>query len=194
MLFPSNAGIQAIPITKTIQAKNIVMRRILTLFTIIGSLFLTVSLHAATAKSSVTLGWTPSSSQNIAGYMVYYGTSSGNYISAVPVSNVTNVTINGLQVGTKYYFAATSRDSSGNQSAYSPEISDVVFPPATAQPVVKQFSFNFSGTSGSSYVVQASTDLVNWVAIQTNAAPFTFVDSNVQQYSRRFFRTVPASK
>lgn len=168
------------------------MRRILTLFTIIGSLLFTVSLHAAT-KTSVTIGWSPSTSQNVAGYMVYYGTSSGNYITAVPVSNVTNVTINGLQVGTKYYFAATSRDSSGNQSAYSPEISDLVAPPATPAPLVKQFSFNFAVPSGSTYVVQASTDLVHWVAIQTNASSFTFVDSNVQQYSRRFFRTVPAS-
>ena len=39
------------------------------------------------------------------------------------------------------------------------------------------------------YVVQASTDLVNWVSIQTNTSPFTFVDTNASKFSRRFYRT-----
>lgn len=167
------------------------MRRILTLLTLMGSLFFAVDLYATTA--SITLGWNPSTSSNVSGYMVYYGTSSGNYITAVPVSTVTNVTIRGLTAGTKYYFAAKSYNSSGTQSAYSAEVSGLALAPGTPAPVVGKFNFNFAGSSGSRYVVLASTNLVNWVPIQTNSGSFSFTDSNVQQYSRRFFRTVPAS-
>ena len=42
---------------------------------------------------------------------------------------------------------------------------------------------------GATCVVEASTDLVNWIAIQTNTAPFTFVDPNTASYSKRFYRT-----
>ena len=51
------------------------------------------------------------------------------------------------------------------------------------------FGLNVSGVPGYQYVVQASTDLVNWVAIQTNTAPFAFVDANANQFPRRFYRT-----
>ncbi|HEY1717828.1 MAG TPA: hypothetical protein VGH42_05970, partial [Verrucomicrobiae bacterium] len=56
-----------------------------------------------------------------------------------------------------------------------------------------QFSFLVSGIPGNSYVVQASTDLTGWVSLQTNAAPFTFVDFNMGQFSRRFYRSFPVS-
>lgn len=167
------------------------MRRILTLLTLMASLFLTASLHATTAN--VTLGWNASTSSNVTSYMIYYGTSSGSYITAVPVSNVTNVTIRGLTAGKRYYFAATSLNSSGVQSAFSPEISGVAIAQGSPPPLMEQYSFNFTGSAGNQYVVLASTNLVNWVPIQTNTGSFTFTDSNVQQYSRRFFRTVPVS-
>ena len=53
-----------------------------------------------------------------------------------------------------------------------------------------QFGFNISGAVGTIYIVQASTDLVNWTSIQTNLAPFTFVDASVAGFKQRFFRTV----
>jgi hypothetical protein len=177
-----------------------VMRGILILFTFVGSL-----LFATATKSqglaSATIGWTPSPSSNVAGYYIYYGTSSGNYTSVVPVSNVTNVTISGLTSGLTYYFAATSYDSSYNQSAFSPEISAVVGSTgsvaatltSTALSSGKQFSFKVSGATGYQYAVQASTDLVNWVTLQTNFSPFTFTDSNSSQFSHRFYRTAHIS-
>ncbi|HEY1663746.1 MAG TPA: fibronectin type III domain-containing protein [Verrucomicrobiae bacterium] len=255
------------------------MRAILSFLTVAGLLLWGITARAAT-QSSVTIGWSPSASSNIAGYMIYYGTSSGNYISAVPVSNVTNITINGLTSGTTYYFAATSLDSSGNQSGFSSEISATVGAsgsvvitsqpasqsaalgrPATfavaatgnslayqwnlngnaisgatspvltisnvaanqagsysvnvtgnggattstpaaltvyataaaslATPAVPagQFAVAVSGVPGYQYVVQASTDMKNWVSLQTNQAPFNFVDSNAGQYAQRFYRT-----
>jgi hypothetical protein len=44
------------------------------------------------------------------------------------------------------------------------------------------------------YIVQASSDLVNWTAVQTNTAPFTFVDPNASQFSQRFYRTLDISQ
>jgi hypothetical protein len=53
-----------------------------------------------------------------------------------------------------------------------------------------QYAFYVSGTPGSQYVVQASTNLVNWVSVETNTAPFTFVDVNAAQFTHQFYRAV----
>jgi Fibronectin type III domain len=175
------------------------IRRILILLAIVGALFLGVQSRA----TSVTLGWNPSPSSGVSGYFIYYGTSSGNYTLQVPVYGSTNLTINGLTSGQTYYFAATSFDSNYNQSAYTPEISLIagsVAPTATggvlsalAKLPAGQFGFALSGSTGAKYIVQASTDLVHWVALQTNVAPFNFVDSNAAQFPRRFYRTLYSS-
>ncbi len=47
-----------------------------------------------------------------------------------------------------------------------------------------------TGISGYSFVIQSSTDLVNWVSLQTNSSPFTFTDTNAASYPRRFYRAV----
>ncbi|HEY5233799.1 MAG TPA: hypothetical protein VIK35_09730, partial [Verrucomicrobiae bacterium] len=53
-----------------------------------------------------------------------------------------------------------------------------------------QISFTVSGTVGQLYVLQASTNLVNWVAIETNAVPFTFSAPVTAAYIQRFFRAL----
>jgi hypothetical protein len=50
-------------------------------------------------------------------------------------------------------------------------------------------SFVVSGTPGAQYVVQASSDLVHWTAVETNTAPFTFVDTAAADFSQRFYRS-----
>lgn len=256
------------------------MRTILTFITG-AALLLCGGVAQAVTQSSVTVGWSPSTSPNVTGYLIYYGTSSGNYISAVYAANVTNVTINGLTSGTTYYFAATSLDSNGDQSGYSSEISTTVGASGsvviTGQPASQatavgqqakftvaatgnslayqwnlngnaisgatspvlslsnvsasqagtytvnvtgnggsasstpaaltvystaaaslaapavpagQFAVAVSGVPGFQYVVQASTDLKNWVSLQTNEAPFNFVDTSASQYSQRYYRTL----
>lgn len=55
-----------------------------------------------------------------------------------------------------------------------------------------QYALIVAGVPGYNYVVQASTDMVNWVPLQTNTAPFTFVDTKAGQFSRRFYRSVYA--
>ena len=53
-----------------------------------------------------------------------------------------------------------------------------------------QFGLAVAGVPGYPYAVQASTNLVNWVSIGTNIAPFTFMDTNAGRFSRRFYRSV----
>ena len=56
------------------------------------------------------------------------------------------------------------------------------------------FQFTVSnGQAGSQYIVQASTNLVNWVNVYTNPSytvPFSFMDTNVGSYGSRFYRVV----
>ncbi len=53
-----------------------------------------------------------------------------------------------------------------------------------------QFSFLISGAAGSNYVIQATTNLSGnyWIPIQTNAAPFLFIESNKDLFLQRFYR------
>ena len=55
-----------------------------------------------------------------------------------------------------------------------------------------QLYCNVRGQMGMNYVIQASTNLnlTNWVPLITNAAPFTFVDSNAALFPRRFYRAM----
>jgi len=53
-----------------------------------------------------------------------------------------------------------------------------------------RLAFNVSGVPGFQYVVQASTNLVTWVPVQTNNSPFDFIDTDKNRYARRFFRSV----
>lgn len=178
------------------------MRGNLILFTLAGALF--VGMSANIQGASATISWTASPSSNTAGYLVYYGTSSGSYITAVLVPNptATNVTINGLTSGDTYYFAAAAYDNSSDISQLSPEISGLVGSTSSNAATISsmvaspagQFSFAVSGTANGGYVVQASTNLVNWVSLQTNtSSTFTFVDPNAGQFSHRFYRAVSIS-
>jgi hypothetical protein len=54
-----------------------------------------------------------------------------------------------------------------------------------------EFQFTVTGTAGSNYVVQVSTNLsanTDWVSLFTNASPFLFVDTNASNFPRRFYR------
>jgi len=77
--------------------------------------------------NSLTLRWdapttnadgTPLS--DLAGYKIYYGTSSGNYTKVIDIGNVTTYKITELSSG-QWCFAITAYDFSGNESSYSNE-------------------------------------------------------------------------
>lgn len=231
------------------------------------------------AVQSLTLAWDASSSTNVLGYRVYYGTTSHQYSSAVSVGTATTATIAGLVEGMTYYFSVTAYDVSNVESLFSDEAA-VTVPlnltnnpakvpcgtvaagqnvtislPASVSGTLSyqwmfngnniasatnavltlnnlaasqagaysvtvtgasgstnstatslmiystgaatltqaayaggQFTCNVSGIPGSQYVVQASTNQTTWVSVQTNASPFIFTDSSAGQFSQRFYR------
>ena len=71
-------------------------------------------------------------------------------------------------------------------------------PPASAavlsSPAIAndQFSFVVTGTSGSNYVVETSTNLVigTWTPLYTNTSPFTYTQTNSSAFPQRFYRAV----
>ena len=79
--------------------------------------------------ASLTLAWDHSTSSNVAGYLVSYGTQSGKYTTTVKAGYVTSVTINGLTEGTTYYISVQSYDSAGTLGSPSSEISGKVAGP-----------------------------------------------------------------
>ena len=49
---------------------------------------------------------------------------------------------------------------------------------------------SFTASGSGLLIVQVSTNLVDWVSLLTNTAPFSFTDTNaVNTYPRRFYRT-----
>ena len=80
----------------------------------------------ATPAGTATLTWDAVTAANLSGYRLYYGTAPGTYFQAigsgVNVGNVITHTLTGLSSGTRYYFAATAFDTSGNESSFSNEV------------------------------------------------------------------------
>jgi hypothetical protein len=57
----------------------------------------------------------------------------------------------------------------------------------------QQFQMEFSGATGSNYVLQATTNFVNWTSISTNTPltnSFNLLDPNAAQYPYRFYRVL----
>ena len=91
--------------------------------------------------ADVSLAWDPSTSTDVVGYRVHYGSSSGSYGNFHTVGNQTTYTVSNLSNGT-YYFAVTAFDTEGNESTYSNEVSAVLGPPAQACDVNGDTSVN----------------------------------------------------
>jgi len=102
---------------------------------LICSIFLLIfGIPALALAGSATLHWQANTESDLAGYRIYYGTSSRSYGPYIPVDkNTTSYTINNLTEGQTYYFALTAVDTSGNESGYSQEVSKSI-PESDQQP------------------------------------------------------------
>jgi hypothetical protein len=49
-----------------------------------------------------------------------------------------------------------------------------------------------TGPPGEVFILQASSDFVNWTGLLTNTAPYTFLDTTAPPFSMRFYRVIPA--
>lgn len=82
----------------------------------------TDGVNSAGTSNAATLAWDPpAGTTDVSGYRLYYGTASGSYMEGIDVGNVTSYTLLGLNSATRFYFAVTAMDSSGNESIYSNE-------------------------------------------------------------------------
>ncbi len=86
------------------------------------------------SNGSVTLSWTAptentdnSTLTDLAGYKIYYGTSSGVYPNSIDISNpsISSYIIENLSLNT-YYFVITAYTASGASSSYSNEATKVI--------------------------------------------------------------------
>jgi len=154
-------------------------------------------LRGETSSSSYTvnLGWNASSSTDVTGYRIHFGTVSGTYTASIMVENVTTGTVSGLAEGVTYYFAVSALNASGLESAFSNEVS---FKPGLHASSIRiagdgQPVLAVSGLIGSQYDIEASEDLMDWALIETVTMPdggsLKFSDPNAGYYPQRFYRT-----
>ena len=134
------------------------------------------------AYSSITLNWTPPTTDtdgtpltDLAGYKVYYGTSSGNYGTPINVGNVTTYTISNLISGS-YYFVVTAYNLSGIESNYSNEVVKSNQGTAdTTQPTVNTFTIPATATSLtvpiSSFTATDNTAVTGFIVTESSTAP-----------------------
>ena len=95
-------------------------------FIILSAFVLMASLPSPFAHAAqVKLAWTQSSSTDVIGFKVYYGTASRSYSYAVNVGLSTCCVISGLKDGRTYYFATTAYNTSKLESVFSNEVSCV---------------------------------------------------------------------
>jgi hypothetical protein len=102
------------------------MKRLFVLIGIISLLLLSVGFGYT---GQATLSWVaPTTNEDgtpltdLAGYKIYYGTTSGTYTKNLDVGNVNTFSMTGLQTGT-YYFVATAYNTAKLESGYSNEVS-----------------------------------------------------------------------
>jgi hypothetical protein len=138
--------------------------------------------------------------QNIILKVLAAGTGQLNYewqFNSTDISSATNgiLTLNNITMDQAGTYSVTVSDDTGmtvNVTIYLAVYPTAAATLAPAMFTGGQFSLNISGVPGFGYVVQASTNLMDWESVQTNLAPFVFTDPDASQYSRRFYRTLAA--
>lgn len=101
--------------------------------------FLFGLLSQAQATRSITLAWNASGGSGIAGYRVYYGTSSGHLTLLKDVGNTTTTSVSNLLAGETYFFAVTDYNSAKLESIFSNQVSFTATPDG---PIPKDFNGN----------------------------------------------------
>jgi fibronectin type 3 domain-containing protein len=149
-------------------------------------------LMATAGDTQIMLSWNASSGAT--NYNLKRSLIGGGSHTNVANLTGTNYTDLGLTNGTTYYYVVSAVNPSGE----SPDSSEVSATPVSAAPVVLiagpyangQFSLQFRGVDGQSYVVLMSTNLMDWMPLSTNQQTgglFNFTDTNAVDPAR-FYR------
>jgi hypothetical protein len=107
----------------------------------------------------------------------------------LPSANSATLTLNSVTTNSSGTYSVTVTNIGG--SVTSSNVTLAVYP--TLVPVVAtisytnhQFTMTLTGVPTYNYVIQGSSNLLDWVSLVTNASPFTYVDTN--RMDNRFYR------
>jgi len=127
----------------------------------------------AWGDQSIALAWDASQTDDVTGYVLYYGSLSRVYVNSLDVGENTTATVQGLKEGTTYFFAVTAYNPGGLSSSPSEEISYQV-PIADPGPPVQismgsqagaAARLRFPASPGKSYELQTTTDFQSWTTL-----------------------------
>jgi hypothetical protein len=90
---------------------------------VVSAVIILIWSATAAGAGTVELAWDPNQEPDVAGYIVFYGTSSRQYTGSVDVGNKTFFQFAEPDPGSRYYFAVRAYTVSGSQSDLSAEIS-----------------------------------------------------------------------
>ncbi len=146
----------------------------------------TVSPSNTVAFTVVASGSTPLA------YQWYFNTNT-------PIANATNVTLFLANVQTTNAGTYSVMVTNAAGSVTSSNAILTVSSGAPSQPQLSGLVYNADGTfsltidgdTGPDYIVQASTNLVDWISIFTNhspAPPFVWTDTGASNFTRQFYR------
>jgi hypothetical protein len=93
-----------------------------------------IALPTLVQASTLTIAWDANTESNIGGYLVFFGTRSGNYDGYVDVGGATAVVMNAADSTKTYYFAVAAYSTSGLRSALSAEVSWKAAAPSLLNP------------------------------------------------------------
>lgn len=90
----------------------------------------TAVVQPDSGTGSARVSWTPVPDSDLAGYRVYFGTTSRSYLQprgqGLNAGLAVTFVVRDLTMGQRYFFAVTAFDSSGNESDYSEEASKLI--------------------------------------------------------------------
>jgi uncharacterized repeat protein (TIGR01451 family) len=156
--------------------------------------FINDQLPAASGVTLVSYNSSiPSSSIDIVGGTLVWN------IGALPVNagGTLSLAFQGNQIGTytngATVYSATDPnpddDSVGVAITVAPMTPPIISPHFLGAPS-KGFSLSITNDAGYTVIIQASTNLVTWVPVETNVAPFTFTNFDNTNFSLRFYRAL----
>ena len=137
-------------------------------------------------SSNSTVGSVTRSGSTVIWNVGVLGTNVGGQATLVVQANNAGSFVNPAIVN-----ATTSDPNSDDDSVSANIIVGTVTPPQISGLVLNingTVQFNITSQPGQTNVVQASTNLVNWVPLQTNVGPFIFMDPRATNYPVRFYR------
>jgi hypothetical protein len=134
---------------------------------------LTVLACSATL-SAQTVAWNANTEADLGGYIVQYGTQSGNPSASLDVGRVTSRVMTGLTAGSTYYFRVVAYNTGGQQSTPSTEVSYTV-PSVPVNPTVTSVTPTSGPTTGGTQITINGTNFAAGATVRVGSTAATGV-------------------